>query len=210
MTRRIAVPTFVVASLFILGAAAFVAAQGLTNVWRNPDAGPLAFAGRKVIAVVMTGEQSLEMSGEEELVRQLNARGVNGVAAYRSIPREELKDVDKAKAWVVERLKADGVVVMRVLSSDKETSYRPSMWVTSSYSTLWSYWGTGWTSTWVAGKEETNRFVSAETLIYNVAKDQLVWAGISDIKNPKSVQKEVAGIVTDVVAEMKKNGLIPK
>src|SRR5262249_42251627 len=131
MTRRIAVPTFVVASLFIIGAAAFVAAQGLTNVWRNPEAAPLAFAGRKVIAVVMTGEQNLEVSGEEELVRQLNARGVNGVAAYRTIPREELKDADKAKAWVVTRLKADGVVVMRVLSSEKETSYRPSMWVTS-------------------------------------------------------------------------------
>ena len=209
MTRRIAAPIVLVAALFV-GTAAFVAAQELTNVWKNPEAGPLAFAGKKVVAVVMTGDQSLEMSGEEELVRQLNSRGVTGVAAYRAIPRPELKDAATAKPWVIDRLKADGVVVMRVQSSEKKKEYRPSMWVTSSYSTLWSYWGTGWTSVYVAGKEETNRYVSVETLVYNVSKDQLVWAGISDITNPKTIQKAVAGIVSDVVAEMKKNGLIPK
>jgi hypothetical protein len=208
MTRRIAAPIFVVASLFVAGVA-FVAAQELTNVWRNPEAGPLAFAGKKVIAVVMTGDQNLEVSGEEALVRELNARGVSGVAAYRMIPREELKDPEKAKGWVT-RAKGDGVVVLRVLSSDKETTYRPSMWVTSSYSTLWSYWGYGWTSVWVAGGKETNRYVSVETLVYNVAKDQLVWAGVSAIQNPKTMQKTIAGLVTDVVAEMTKNGLIPK
>jgi len=210
MTPRIAAPPLLIVMLFVIGAAAFVAAHDLTNVWRNPEAGPLAFAGKKVVAVVMTGEQNLEISGEEELVRQLTSRGVNGVAAYRVIPREELKSAETAKPWVVTRIKADGVVLMRVKSSDKKIEYRPSMWVTSSYSTLWSYWGTGWTSVYVAGKEETNRYVSVETLIYNVPKDQLVWAGISDITNPKTIQKAVAEIVTDVVAEMKKNGLIPK
>ena len=198
-----------VVSAVLLVAGAGLAAQQLTQVWRNPEAGPLAFAGKKVVAVIMTGDQNLEVSGEEALVRELNARGVQGVAAYRMIPREELKDAEKAKGWVL-RAKADGVVVMRVVSSDKQTSYRPSMWVTSSYSTLWSYWGTGWTSVYVAGREETNRFVSVETLVYNVAKDQLVWAGVSEIKNPKSMQKEIASLVTEVVAEMRKTGLIPK
>ena len=48
------------------------------------------------------------------------------------------------------------------------------------------------------------------TLVYNVAKDQLVWAGVSDIKNPQTMQREIALLVSEVVAEMKKNGLIPK
>jgi len=207
MNRCLRTSVFVAAILLVAGAG--LAAQQLAQVWRNPEAGPLAFAGKKVVAVIMTGDQNLEVSGEEALVRELNARGVQGVAAYRMIPREELKDAEKAKGWVV-RAKADGVVVMRVVSSDKKTEYRPSMWVTSSYSTLWSYWGTGWTSVYVAGREETNRFVSVETLVYNVAKDQLVWAGVSEIKNPKSMQKEIASLVSEIVEEMKKNGLIPK
>ena len=208
MTRRLSLSVFVVATLLVIGAAV-VGAQQLTQVWKNPEAGPLAFAGKKVVAVIMTGDQNLEVAGEESLVRELTARGVNGVAAYRIIPKPELQDAEKAKPWVL-RAKADGVVVMRVVSSEKTKEYRPSMWVTSSYSTLWSYWGTGWTSVYVAGKEETNTYVSVETMIYNVAKDQLVWAGVSEIKNPKSIQKEIAGLVTAVVEEMKKNGLIPK
>ena len=199
----------VVVTVLVVSAGTFLAAQQLTQVWRNPEAGPLAFGGKKVIAVIMTGDQNLEVAGEESLVRELTARGVNGVAAYRVIPREELQDAEKAKGWVT-RGKADGVVVMRVVASDKSTTYRPSMWVTSSYSSLWSYWGTGWTSVYVAGREETNKFVSVETLIYNVAKDQLVWAGVSEIKNPKSIQKEISALVTAVIEEMKKSGLIPK
>src|SRR5688572_17699941 len=195
----------------VLAGGALVAAQQLTQVWKNPEAGPLAFAGKKVVAVIMTGDQSLEMSGEEALVRELNLLGVQGVAAYKMIPREELVDAEKAKGWVT-RAKIDGAVIMRVLSSAKETTYRPSMWVTTGYSTMWSYWGTGWstTSVYVAGRKETNRFVSVETLIYNVAKDQLVWAGVSAIKNPQTMQREIALLVSEVVAEMKKNGLIPK
>jgi hypothetical protein len=184
-------------------------AQQFSSVWRNPEATKLGFAGKKVVAVIMTGDQNLEVSGEEALTRQLTALGVNGVAAYRMIPREELQDKDKAKAWFT-RSKVEGVVVMRVVSSDKETIYRPSMWVTSSYSTLWNYWGTGWTSVWVAGKEEQNRIITIETLIFDVAKDQLIWAGVSEKVNPKGVQRVVAELVTGVVAEMKKDGLIPK
>jgi hypothetical protein len=205
MTRRISILVPAVAVAF----GAVAGAQQLTQVWRNPEAGPLAFAGKKVLAVLMTGDQNLVVAGEEALARELTTRGVNGVASYKSIPKEELQDVEKAKVWI-QRIKAEGVVVMRVVSSEKLKEYRPSMWVTTGYSTMWSYWGTGWTSTWVAGKEETNKYVGVETLIYNVAKDQLVWAGVAEIKNPKSIQKEVAGLVTAVVEEMKKGGLIPK
>lgn len=36
---------------------------------------------------------SLRMSGEEALSRELTGRGMQGVATYRLMPHEELKDV---------------------------------------------------------------------------------------------------------------------
>jgi hypothetical protein len=193
----------------VLVAGAICAAQAFKSTWKAPDAGPLGFAGKKVVALVMTGDQNLEVAGEESLTRELTSRGVSGVAAYRMIPREELQDKDKAKGWFT-RAKVEGVVVMRVLSSEKEQVYRPDMWVTTSYSTLWSYWGYGWTSVYVPGKNETNRYVTIETLIFDVTKDKLIWAGVSETTNPKSVQRVVAELVTDVIAQMKKEGLVPK
>ncbi len=192
---------------FAVGTA--LAADKFKSVWKAPDiVGMLGFAGKKVVAVVMTGDQNLEVAGEEALTRELTSRGVNGVAAYRAIPREELQDKDKAKAWFT-RTKVEGVVVMRVLSSEHEVTYRPDMWVTTSYSTLWSYWGYGWTSVYVPGGSKNNLYITVETLIFDVAKDKLIWAGVSDKTNPKNVQRVVGELVTEVISEMKKDGLVP-
>jgi hypothetical protein len=188
---------------------AVLAAEKFKSVWKAPDiVGMLGFAGKKVVAVVMTGDQNLEVAGEESLTRELTTRGVNGVAAYRMIPREELQDKDKAKAWFT-RSKVEGVVVMRVLSSDHEVTYRPDMWVTTSYSTLWSYWGYGWTSVYVPGGSKNNLIINVETLIFDVTKDKLIWAGVSEKTNPKNVQRVVGELVTEVISEMKKDGLVP-
>jgi hypothetical protein len=196
--------------ILTLGLGAAVSAQKFKSVWVAPDAGKLGFAGKKVVALIMTGDQNIEVAGEEALVRELTARGVSGVAAYRMIPREELQDRDKAKAWFT-RAKVEGAVVMRLVSSEKETTYRPDMWVSSGYySTLWGYWGYGWTSVWVPGGSREDRIITVETLIFDVAHDKLIWAGVSEQANPKTVQRVVGELVTEIVAEMKKDGLIPK
>jgi len=188
---------------------AVLGAEKFKSVWKAPDiVGMLGFAGKKVVAVVMTGDQNLEVAGEESLTRELTSRGVSGVPAYRMIPREELRDKDKAKAWFT-RSKVEGVVVMRVLSSEHEQTYRPDMWVTTSYSTLWSYWGYGWTSVYVPGGTKNNLIINVETLIFDVTKDKLIWAGVSEKTNPKNVQRVVGELVGEVISEMKKDGLVP-
>jgi hypothetical protein len=204
MMRRFAAISLMLA----LGLSTALAAEKFKSVWKTPDLGMLGFAGKKVVALVMTGDQNVEVAGEEALARELTARGVSGVAAYRMIPREELQDKDKAKAWFT-RSKVEGVVIMRVLSSEHEITYRPDMWVTTSYSTLWSYWGYGWTSVYVPGGTKNNLIINIETLIFDVTKDKLMWAGVSEKNNPKNVQRVVTELVTDVISEMKKDGLVP-
>jgi hypothetical protein len=192
-----------------LALGATLAAQKFQSVWKAPDVGTLGFGGKKVVALLMVDDQGIQVGGEEALARELTLRGVNGVAAYRMIPKEELKDKDKAKAWFT-RSKVEGAVVMRVLSSERETIVRPDMWVTTSYSTLWSYWGYGWTSVYVPGSAKENHVVTIETLVFDVAKDKLIWAGVSEKTNPKGVQRTVNELVAAVIAEMRKDGLVPK
>ena len=87
------------ALLLLIGAGVVTAAPKFLAVWKAPDVSQLNFAGRKVAALVITDDQSLQMSGEEALNRELTARGVSGVATYRIVPREELKNPEKAKGW---------------------------------------------------------------------------------------------------------------
>jgi hypothetical protein len=179
------------------------------STWKAPDIGEDRLAGHKVVALIMADDDSLRVSGEEALARELSQRGAEGVAAYRLIPKEEIRDAEKAKGWF-ERAGVQGVVVMRVVSADVERTYSPGTWVSPYYGTLWGYYGYGWGGMYLPGRTREDLVLVVETLIYSVPRDKLLWAGISETKNPKQLQKAVADIVESAAKEMKKQGLVSK
>jgi hypothetical protein len=97
------------------------------STWKSPSAGPLNFAGRKVAALVIVDDMSLQMSAEEALAREITARGPTGVAAYRLIPREGLIDGTRAKIWF-EKANIQGVVSLRLVASDTQKVYSAVVW----------------------------------------------------------------------------------
>jgi hypothetical protein len=115
-----------------------------TSTWKSPDASGVSFAGKKVAALVISSDSNLRISGEEQLVRELEARGILGVATYRMMPGEEASSAERARPWF-ERARVDGVVSLRPVSAETEITYAPAVWSTTSYSTLWGYYGYGWT-----------------------------------------------------------------
>ena len=189
--------------------AVLMAGPKFVSTWKAPDAAGVSFTGKKVAALIMSDDLNLRMSGEEALVRELAGVGVpGGVASYRIVPKEELRNPDKAKGWY-ERAGVEGVVAMRLVRSDKQTVWTPSMWVTSSYSTLWGYYGYGWTSvSEVGGTTRVDTTVVIENLIFSVPLNKLLWAGVTETTNPKNAAAAIKDIVTESVKEMTKEGLI--
>jgi hypothetical protein len=188
------------------------AAPKFTSVWKSPEAGAVSFAGKKVAALVITSDDSLRVSGEESLARELAARGLQSVATYRIAPKEELQKADRAKVWF-EKASVEGVVAMRPVSSDKRLTYNPGIWVGSSYSTFWGYYGYGWDSMYFPGTIDRDTIVVVETTIYSVPRNQLLWAAVSETKNPKTLQIFVEDLVKESVKELQKQGLarsVPK
>jgi hypothetical protein len=201
--------TLVTALLIALTAGAVVYGAKFKSTWKAPDVDRLNFAGKKVAAVVISEDQDLQISAEEELARQLTALGVQGVPSYRLVPREVLRDKVKVKEWF-EQSGTTGLVVMRVVSADKEISYTPDLWVTSMYASPWDYYAYGW-STAIGGVNRREELVvTIETLVYSVPMSKLLWAGVSEKTNPKGAQKVVKELVGAVVSEMRKSGLVPK
>lgn len=182
------------------------AAPEFTSVGRSPDAGSVSFAGKKVAALVIAQDDSLRVSGEEALVRELTARGLQSVATYRIAPKEELQSGDRAKVWF-EKANVEGVVAMRPVSSEKRTTYNPGTWTNPYYSTLWGYYGYGWGSVYIPGSVDRDTVVVVETTIYSVPRNQLLWAAVSETKNPKALQQFVEDLVKEAVKELHKQGL---
>ena len=179
------------------------------SVWKAPDAATVSFAGAKVAALVIDKDDSLRVAGEEALVRELNARGLQGVPSYRMIPKEELQSAEKARPWF-ERAGIQGVVAFRVVNDDRRKTYVPSTWTTDYYQSFWGYYGYSWGAVYTPGYVRNERIVSLETLVFSIPKNSLVWAGLSDTENPKDGQKVVAEVVKEAVAEMRKQGLIKR
>lgn len=195
-------PIVVLAAVLLAGAVVLGDAK-FSTTWGAPEAKGLSFKGRKVAALVVSEDLSLRMSGEEALARELTARGIEGSAAYRQIPAPELKNPDAAKRWF-ERDGVAGVVALRPVSQDKVKRYTPDIWATPYYSTFWGFYPYSWSTTVVIGSEATDTVIVVESLIYDVATGKLVWAGVSESTNPKSLQKLVADIVKEAAKKIEK------
>jgi hypothetical protein len=177
------------------------------SIYKAPGAEATSFVGRKVAALVIADDDAFRMSAEEALVRVLTARGVRCEAAYRLIPREELRNKEQAKRWF-EQTAVEGVVVLRPIRLEQKTTEYAPQWTSSSYSTLWGYYGYGWTAAWSPGYTTKDMFVVVETMVYSVPRDSLLWAAVSETKNPKSMDQYMKTLVNDAVKEMRKAGLI--
>jgi hypothetical protein len=199
-------PLPVAAAAFVCGAVLLSAAPKFTSEWKSPDAFGVSFAGKKVAALVISNDDSLRISGEEALVRELTARGLQSIATYRIAPKEELQSAERARGWF-ERANVEGVVAMRPVSKDTRTSYNPGVWTSPSYGTLWGYYGYGWGSVYIPGRVDTDTVVVVETTIFSVPRNQLLWAAVSETKNPKDLQRFVDALVKESVKALHKQGL---
>ena len=193
----------------VMAFAALSAASDFKSVWKSPDAAHVSFAGKKVAALVITQDDSLRVSGEESLVGELTARGLQAVATYRIAPTEELQSAERARGWF-DKAGVEGVIALRPVSSDTRISYNDSLWLSPSYHTFWGYYGYGYSSAVVIGSVDRDTVITVETLIFSVARNQLLWAAVSETRNPKTLQRFVADLVKESVKELHKQGLARK
>jgi hypothetical protein len=201
----------------LLIAAGLAVALGVTvgaktrfsSVWKSPDAAQSSFAGKKVAALVIDQDDSLRVAGEEALVRELTARGIQAVPSYRMMPKELAQNPDQAKIWY-EKAGVAGVVAFRVVSDERSKTIVPSTWMTGYYTSFWGYYGYSYSAVFSPGYTRNERIVSLETLIFDVPKNTLIWAGLSTTDNPKDGQKVVTEVVKEAASEMRKQGLLRK
>ena len=188
-----------------LGTALF-AAVTFTSTWKSMDAGTISFGGKKVAALLISNDDSLRVAGEEGLARELSARGMQGVTTYRIAPKEELQTGERAKPWF-ERAGVEGVVALRPVSADRRSTYTPSVWTSTYYSTLWGYYNYGWTAVYTPGSKRQETIVTIETTIYSVPRNELLWAAITETRNPKDLRSFIEELVKESVKQMQKQGL---
>ena len=204
MSRNVC--TLVTAAFTVTAVLTLSAAIKFTSTFKSMDAGGVNFAGKKVAALVISNDDSLRVAGEESLVRELNARGMQAVATYRIAPKEELRRPETARPWF-EKAGVEGVVAVRPVSADTQETYSPGTWTSANYGTLWGYYGYGWSAVYIPGGVRRETKVVVESTIYSVTRDQLLWAAVTETTNPRDLRGFVEELVKRSVEEMQKQGL---
>lgn len=186
---------------FLLGACA--PNTEVIDSWKDPNIGPQRY--QKVLGVFISQDASLRRAGEDQLAKRLP----NVVPSHSVLPQDATRDRAKARAWFKEQ-GFDGLVIMRPVKVDKETTYVPgtSYVVPAGYGSMYGYWGTGWGYAYDPGYVRQDEVVMVETNVYNVSSAKLVWASRTKTYNPESVRQLVDEIVDQTAAEMKKQKVV--
>ncbi|HEY5908146.1 MAG TPA: hypothetical protein VIZ31_08875 [Vicinamibacteria bacterium] len=204
---RPALVSAAVAALALTGCAATT----FQSTWKAPDAGPLGFAGQKVVAMVVVPDVATRRGAEDQLAAYLRQRGVEGLPASAVVPENEIKDKEKVKDRFV-KAEVAGVVVMHVLGKDQELTATGPTYMGPTYGGFYGGWyGWGWgMPAYSPGYIRTDTQLYIETLVYSLKQDKLVWAARSKSTNPDRVDTLIKELMNASIKEMQKVGLVKK
>lgn len=204
-----------VATALVAAGAVAMAACGSTSfksTWSAPDAGPLKIAeGTKILAMVISPDEAKRRGMEAALVSELNGHKLEGIAAYSVVPADAAQDTEKAAPYV-KKSGAAYAIVVQITGSSKEITGTPSMMGAGMYGAPGGFYGGGfgrWGYGWGGGTDiRTDTLVGVQTLLYDLSKNELVWAGQSETMNPSKAESFMRDILKAVGNELQKAGLI--
>ena len=130
------------------------------------------------------------------------------MASYTILGVEEFENKELAKSKI-EGMGFDGAVVMHYTGSEDARKYDEQEADWDAYNYFWGYYYPAWGG--VYNSTSNNDFtVSIETLFYSLKESKLIWAGISETKNPKNPAIVVGEIAEETAKYLQKQGLIAK
>jgi len=195
-----------IARLLLCGAVALAiagcATTTLQSTWRDPG-----YSGGPFRKVLVLGQSARDVTArrvlEDVLVARIERAGADAIPAWRYLPADGQADEPSFNAAVAAS-GADGLLMVRLLGIDTQTSVSP---------TLMPGPGFGWYgfySGWYAMPQVTQYQIAiVETTLFDVKTRRIVWSGTTETFNPTSVQKDAPGFADLIVGSLQKGGFLP-
>lgn len=148
---------------------------------------------------------------EDEFVMQIQARGTEAISSHTVLPDRQ-QDDQEAIAEKVKELKADSVLVTRLVSKKTVKIYVPgTMYYPPPYYGTWpDYFGYSYRHMYSPGYVTENEYAIIETNLYEAGSGKLVWAASSETligDSNKNIIKSYIGIMVNTMVE---HGLLHK
>lgn len=206
--------TVVVVFLSLLLLADYAYSTKIKSHWANPSANASSLQFKKVLVMVAIEKALTRKVAEDKAVSIIEAGGAaHAIPSYTIIADDEVNDMEKAKA-AIEGMDFDGVILMRSSDSKDQRKYDEEArqeerdhW--SAYNSFWGAYGAAWGSAYNA-MTTNDLTIYIETMFYSLKENKLIWAGITETKNPSNPAKVVGEIAEETTKLLQKEGLIAK
>ena len=205
MRRSLGYLVCLIAAVMVITACA---TTRLSSVWKDPS-----YQGKpkKVLVYAILKNPGNRRLIEDEFTAHLKYRGIDAVPGYSVFPGDELVK----KEAMEEKLKEQGfdtLLLTRLTGEKKEQvqvpgtmAYQPAPY----YNNWGSYYNSGYTSVYTPSRTVEQQYALAETNLYNVSTEKLLFTATSETwvgPNIQSLIKEYAALV---MKEMQKNKIVP-
>lgn len=182
----------------------------LVTSWSDPKyTGP---ALQKILVIGVIKDEIKRNSFEEEFSKLISGNGLTGIASYTLMPDLKSTDQKEEVLAVVDKVGADGVMIVTLQGVSKEkrdvppsVSYMPSAGF--GYG-MYGYYGIGHTAIYNPGYTVTDTVVRLDTKLFAVTTEKMIWAGKTETFNPSSAQTVIKELASVLIKDMKKSGVV--
>jgi hypothetical protein len=181
-------------------------ATPIVSEWRNPAQTSGSF--QRLLIGGPSGDVSVRRNFEDEFVTQLAAVGVNASPSYRYMPENDETNENNLKQ-AAQKARADGLLFIRSVKVEEKTNY-PTVGPEISFGIFGSNAGAAWSG--IPGTSGPYRYneYTAETALYDLAKNELVWTGTVKTRDPTNVQAAIKSYVQTITKALAAQNLFPK
>jgi len=188
-------------ALFIPLFLASCAATSVTGTWKEASYNkPI----KKILVIGLAKNIANRRIFEETLSKDFIKAGKSAEVSTKYF--SDIKKINKKSlAPIVKKGKYDTVIIARVISIDKQSSYVPSAYP-SGYDSMYGYYGRVSPYYMDQGYYVQNEIVSIEINMYETQKAKLVWAITTETFAPDNINdevKEISDIIIKKLAEQK-------
>lgn len=191
----------------------------IVNSWRDPSNGNKVKEFKKILVVALIKDEATRRETENRIA-SINDKFHT---SYLFLNETNLELSKEQKIKILHDENFDGLVTLRLLSLEKETSYVPGVNNSMFYGGMngkgpLGGYGSGFNNWYEMYSvnyfdkdyylESTNYLV--ETNIFSLNKNKLIWSGTSKSTNAIDLESTVNEIITEVIKEMKNDGSLAK
>lgn len=182
----------------------------LVNRWNDPE-----FKGpplKKILVIGIIKDDIKRRSFEQEFTSLISGQGLEGVASYTLLPDLQSADQKEEILAVVDKVGADGVMVVTLQGVSKEerdvppsVDYVPT--VGFGYG-MYSYYGMSHAAVYRPGYTVIDTVVRLDIKLFDVSTEKMIWAGKTESFNASSPKTIVSELEKLVIGDMKKSGIV--